>query len=296
VTAGPLRVVWSAGGSVADRDGVARPWLVHRAGSGGWDLYYAGLADGVWRICRAVADDDEPVAFRGSGPTLEPGPAGSGEELGVTAPCALLAPAPAGALAGADGVLLVYAGWSGDPPRPSVCSALLAGQPGLGPGAWWDRLGLLVGPGPAGAVDAGGCDEPCLVRVGGLRMLLYTAWDRPPDQPGARARVATASTRAGAPFTRHGVLLGGESGPDAAGARAAAARVGHGGLDIRYRGSDHAGRDRLLRARSADGRVAERLGVAEVRDLDSGAVVDGGDGRRWLVGARGSELVVAPVA
>jgi hypothetical protein len=277
--------VWEPGRTGADGDGLARPWLVAR-GPGGWDLLYGGLQDGVWRVCRAVTDSAEPRGFAPAGPPLEPGPAGSGEEGGITSPCA--APTNDG------GLLVVYAGIDGDGRRSLFSAWAPTAEPGTAgpPVLAWQRLGQTLPLGQPGDADAGGCDHPALARIGRQRWLWYTAH----DGLGRGARIAAASSVAGTPWRRHGVVLGhGAPGaPDEDGAEAPGAVVGPTGfIDLVYTGRSGDG-TRVMRARSPDGLSFDRLGPATRAGASEASLAVGPDGRPWMVAVVDGEISVWP--
>jgi len=280
-----LARIWEPGRTDADAEGVARPWLVAQAG-GGWDLLYAGSRAGIWRICRASTAEAEPRGFASSGPPLGPGPAGSGEEAGVTSPCAL--PTDDG------GLLVVYAGIDGDGSRALFSAWAPATEPGAGaaPALAWQRLGPTLAAGLPGDADAAGCDHPSLARIGTQRWLWYTAH----DGLGRGGRIAAASSVPGGSWRRHGVVLGhGAPGaPDAEGAEAPGAAVGPTGLiDLVYTGRSADG-PRIMRARSADGVSFDRLGPATRAGAHEASLAIGPDGRPWITAVLEGAISVWP--
>jgi hypothetical protein len=294
-----LSTILRAGTTAADADGIARPSLVHRDGIG-WDLLYSGLADGTWRVCRAFTASPEPRGFLPAGPPLPPGPPGSGEELGVRSPCAV--PTSDG------GLLVVYAGLGPKDAIPdappgawSLFSAWAPAQPGpLEPA--WQRLGQVLAAGQPGDADAAGCDHPTLARVGQRRWLWYTA----DDGLSGGARIAAASSGAGEPWQRHGVVLGrGAPGqPDDEGSEAPSVIVhrrsgwppgGFGQVEMVYTGRSTGGA-RVLRARSGDGVSFDRLGPVVGPGLRDAGLAVGPDGRAWLVAVADGAVVAGPAA
>lgn len=281
-----LARVWEPGWTDADSDGVGRPWLVARAE--GWDLLYAGLSKGTWRVCRAATTATEPRALAPAGPPLEPGPSGSGEEGGVTSPCAL--PTDDG------GLLVVYAGIDGDGRRALFSAWAPTIKPGADEGSLpvlaWQRLGPTLSIGQPGDADAAGCDHPSLARMGGERWLWYTAH----DGLGRGGRIAAASSTPGSPWRRHGVVLGhGAPGaPDADGAEAPGAVVGPSGLvDLVYTGRSGEG-PRVMRARSSDGVSFDRLGPATRAGASEASLAIGHDGRPWITAVLEGAISVWP--
>jgi hypothetical protein len=282
-----LARVWEPGRTGADTDAVARPWLLPRR-EAGWDLLYAGFSGGVWRVCRSVADEAEPRSFRANGPPLEPGPAGSGEEGGVTSPCAMRT--------SDGGLLVVYAGLDAEGRRALFSAWAPSEDPAPGPGApptlAWQRLGPTLPAGQPGDADAAGCDHPSLARVGSRRWLWYTAH----DGLGRGPRVAAASSVAGSPWQRHGVVLGhGAPGsPDADGSFAPGAIITPGGvIDVVYTGRSAEGL-RIMRARSSDGLSFDRLGPATRPGPSEASLAVGPDGRAWVAAVVDSAISVWP--
>ncbi len=279
-----LARVWEPGRADADADGVARPWLLAR-GRDGWDLLYAGLCKGMWRICRAATTETEPRGFAPVGPPLEPGPAGSGEEGGVTSPCAL--PTDDG------GLLVVYAGIDGGGRRALFSAWAPTAEPAGGiPVLAWQRLGPTLAAGEPGDADAAGCDHPSLARIGRQRWLWYTAH----DGLGRGGRIAAASSVVGSPWRRHGVVLGhGAPGaPDADGAEAPGAVVSPTGLiDLVYTGRSADG-PRVMRARSADGVSFDRLGPATRAGASEASLAIAPDGRPWITAVLDGVITVWP--
>ena len=303
-----LTGIWGAGTTAADADGVARPCLVYREGVG-WDLLYAGWTGGVWRVCRAATAAAEPRGFAPVGSPLELGPAGSGEDLGVRSPCAT--PTSDG------GLLVVYAGLGarsdGGEPAWSLFSAWVprdaetAGLPLTGerPILTWQRLGPVLTPGEPGTADAAGCDHPTLARLGPSRWLWYTA----DDGLGGGGRIAAASSVAGGPWQRHGVVLGrGAPGqPDERGAEAPSVVVHRRGgtwpgraraleqVEMVYTGRSAMG-TRVLRARSPDGVGFDRLGPVVGPGAGDASLAAGPDGRAWLVAVVDGQILAGPTA
>lgn len=281
--------VWEPGRTAADSDAVARPWLVARP-AGGWDLLYSGSDGRAWRVCRATSDEVEPRSFFAAGPPLEPGPAGSGEEGGVTSPCAVRTDD--------GGLLVVYAGIDAQGRRALFSAWAPLAEPGdlpllsAPPVLAWQRLGPTLPVGQPGDADAAGCDHPCLARIGRRRWLWYTAH----DGLGRGPRVAAASSVAGSPWQRHGVVLGhGAPGsPDADGSFAPGAVVTAGGLiDVVYTGRSPEGQ-RIMRARSSDGLSFDRLGPATRPGPGEASLAVGTDGRAWVAAVVDGVLSVWP--
>lgn len=280
-----LTRVWDPGRSDADGDGVARPWLVARE-TGGWDLLYAGRRADVWRVCRASTDKPEPQDFATAGVPLQPGPGGSGEEAGVTSPCAVVT--------SDGGLLVVYAGIDAAGGRALFSAWAPASEPGAtgAPVLAWQRLGPTLGAGQPGDADAAGCDHPCVARIGRQRWLWYTAH----DGLGRGGRIAAASSVAGQEWRRHGVVLGhGAPGsPDAEGAEAPGAAVGPTGLiDLVYTGRSADG-PRIMRARSSDGVSFDRLGPATRAGASEASLAVGRDGRPWIAAVLDGAICVWP--
>jgi len=197
------------------------------------------------------------------------------------------------------GVLCLYAGDDGG--RTHLFSAWL---PSSGTGllrSEWQRLGPTLRAGRPGDADAAGCDHPSLVRVGRRRWLWYTARDGAGE---ARSgRISVASSVAGEPWARHGVVLGrGAPGqPDELAAESPAGSLRNPDPDSRalvellYTGVDAHGATRALRARSTDAVTFDRLGPLTGTGIRDATVADGPEGTRWLAAAEDGALSVGPL-
>lgn len=132
-------------------------------------------------------------------------------------------------------------------------------------GTTWTKLGVVLGPGPAGSDDQYAPLIPHVIAVGGVFRMYYTGFAAP--QPSI-TKILLATSPDGVTWTRVGTVLsnGMAGSADSFGAEApAVAAVKSAGAktiyEMIYRGQTEAGGTSLMEAISTDGMAWRKLGV-----------------------------------